>query len=292
MQGATDVRGLSAMNKTISTLACVLGVAFTSSARADFAPEYELGVFGGAHLWNPSTGVGRLDSTEASQVDHGGLFGVRLGLGLHARFMIETELALAPSNTRGIVSANDPKFDVSARVLGIGYRLDGLVHILTGRFRPYVLVGIGGFSTTSSSAVLFGQDTTYSVGAGGGLKVDLTANWGLRLDGRALLHKGLPDGPALAPDGEVSLGIFGRFGDVKQKPTSLGVADRDKDGVTDGADLCPDVPGIPTLRGCPQAPGALTPPEVVPPSNSSTVPLPSLPPPTSQPDSPGAGPAQ
>lgn len=271
------------MRKTIWALAGLLGIAPAGIARADFSPEYELGVFGGAHLWNPLGGVGRPDDSEASQVEHGGLLGVRLGLGLHTRFALEAELGFAPSFTKGLASANDPTFDVSARVLGIGYRIQGLVHILTGRFRPYALIGIGGFTTTSSSAALFGQDTTYSASVGGGLKVDLGKNWGLRVDGRALMHKGLPNGPAIAPDGEVSLGLFGRFGDAKQTASSIGVADRDKDGITDGADLCPDVPGIPALRGCPQPAGVLVPPSAVPPANTSTVTLPSLPPPASPP---------
>ena len=209
------------MNKTISTLALLLSLAAAETAHAAGSPEYELGVFGGAHLWNPDSGVGRIDVSEAGQVSHGGLFGVRLGVGLHARFMIETELGLSPSFTKGIERADDKqKFDASARVLGIGYRVQGLLHVLTGRVRPYLGLGIGGFTTTSSNAALFAQDTTYSVGAGGGLKVDLAKNWGLRLDGRVLLHKGIADVPAIVPDGEVSLGIFGRFGDVKQPATS------------------------------------------------------------------------
>lgn len=281
------------MNKTITTLALALSLAAAGSAQAAGSPEYELGVFGGAHLWNPDSGVGRLDAGEASQVSHGGLFGVRLGLGLHARFMLETELGLAPSFTKGIEKTDEKKsFDVSARVLGIGYRLQGLLHVLTGRVRPYLLLGIGGFTTTSSNAALFAQDTTYSVGAGGGLKVDLTKNWGLRLDGRVLLHKGIADVPPIVPDGEVSLGIFGRFGDVKQPVAALGVADRDKDGITDGADLCPDVAGVPAFRGCPQPEGAIPPPPAVPPSTTSTVPLPSLPPPAASAPTSGAAPVQ
>ena len=90
------------MNKTISTLAVVLGLSFCGTARADYSPEYELGVFGGAHLWNANTGVGRPDSMESSQIGHGGLFGVRLGIGFHPRFSLETELGLAPSLPRGL----------------------------------------------------------------------------------------------------------------------------------------------------------------------------------------------
>jgi len=263
------------MKKSISALVILTGVAFGGVARADFSPEYELDLFGGTHLWNPQGGVGRLDNTEASQVNHGGLLGIRFSVGLHRHFFLEGELGLSPSNTRG--GEPNPKFDSSARVLGIGYRLQGLVHILTGRVKPYVLVGAGGFTTSSSNAAMLAQDTVYSIGAGGGVKVDLTQNFGLRLDGRALFQPGVFGGPAVTPDGEVSFAFFGRLGDTKVASVSSGVSDRDKDGITDIADLCPDVAGIPAFRGCPEAQGSVPPPVYVPPTPS--VPLPPLPPP-------------
>ena len=80
------------MKSTISTLALVLGLTYAGSVRADYSPEYELGVFGGGHLWNPGSGVGRTSSAEDNQVAHGGLFGIRVGIGLHPRFMLEAEL--------------------------------------------------------------------------------------------------------------------------------------------------------------------------------------------------------
>ncbi len=261
------------MKTTISTLALVLGLAYAGSVRADYSPEYELGVFGGGHLWNPGSGVGRTSSAEDNQVAHGGLFGIRVGIGLHPRFMLEAELGLSPSTTKG---------DQPAQLLGIGYRLQGLVHLLTGRIRPYVLIGIGGFTTSSSDVAVFVQDTTYSVAAGGGLKADLGKHWGLRLDGKALLHKGLSDGPVMVPDGEVSLGLFGRFGAVKQAAPPT-VSDRDHDGITDAADLCPDVAGLPIHRGCPESADTPPPPPPIPPEQTSSPPLPPLPTPAPNP---------
>ena len=282
------------MNKTIPTLAVVLGLSFCGTARADYSPEYELGVFGGAHLWNANTGVGRPDSMESSQIGHGGLFGVRLGIGFHPRFSLETELGLAPSFTKGFDLPPDPMTGESkhrsAQVLGIGYRLQGVLHVLTGRVRPFLLAGIGGFTTSSSDFVLYAQDTTYSVGLGGGLKADFGKNWGMRLDGRALLHRGVAGGPSIAPDGEVSLGIFGRIGSVQPPPPAL--ADRDKDGITDQVDLCPDVAGIPAQRGCPAPEGALPTPPAVPPAPADAPAAPPLPaPPAAAAPAPAASPA-
>jgi len=257
------------MKKTLSTLAVVFGLAIAGTARADYSPEYELGVFGGAHLWNPETGVGRLSASVDSQIAHGGLLGIRLGVGIHPRFMLETELGLAPSFTKSEQR--------SAQVLGFGYRLQGLLHILTGRVRPFVLAGIGGFTTSSSNVAVLAQDTTYSVGVGAGLKVDVGKNWGLRLDGRALLHKGVVGGPSMAADGEISLGVFGRFGSFKQAAPPSGLPDLDKDGILDTVDLCPDVPGIAAHRGCPEPAAAVPSPPAVPPVQTASPPLPALP---------------
>ena len=93
-------------------------------------PGDELGVFAGTHLWNPEGGVGRPNADPSSQVQHGGLLGLRFATVLHPRFSLEAELGLSLSNTVG--GPANPYFDASARVLGIGYRAQGVFQFLNG----------------------------------------------------------------------------------------------------------------------------------------------------------------
>ena len=182
-----------------------------------------------------------------------------------------------PSSINKNIRVDVPIIGDVANVLGIGYRVQGLFHILTGRWRPFVLAGVGGITTTTADRSIRQPDTTYSIPLGAGLKVDLTQYLGLRLDGRVLLQKGTPDGPALAPDGELTLGVFGRFG-AARKAAAPSLPDRDRDGVADTVDLCPDLAGPPRRRGCPEASPALVPPPPVAPEPTTSVPLPALPP--------------
>lgn len=255
------------MKITISALP-LLGLLLVSTAQARVTSVLEPGVFGGLHLFHPEGGVGRQSTSDEGQLAHGGVFGLRLGVELHPRAAAEAELAMAPTAA---------KLAPSAQVLGIGYRVQGLFHILTGRWRPFVLAGVGGFTTTTADRSIRQPDTTYSIPLGAGLKVDLTQYLGLRLDGRVLLQKGTPDGPALAPDGELTLGVFGRFG-AARKAAAPSLSDRDRDGVADTVDLCPDLAGPPRRRGCPEASPALVPPPPVAPEPTTSVPLPALPP--------------
>ncbi len=255
------------MKITISALP-LLGLLLVSTAQARVTSVLEPGIFGGLHLAHPEGGVGRQSKSDEGQLAHGGVFGLRLGVELHPRAALEAELAMAPTAT---LSAP------SAQVLAIGYRAQGLFHILTGRWRPFVLAGIGGLTTTTADRSIRQPDTTYSIPLGAGLKVDLTQYLGLRIDGRALLQKGTPDGPAVAPDGELTLGVFGRFGAAKKAPPAE-IKDRDRDGVADAADLCPDLSGSSRRRGCPEAPSELPPPPPVAPEPTTSVPLPPLPP--------------
>lgn len=229
-------------------------------ARA-FGPEYELGAFGGVHLWNPSLTLGRYDSqgrqnlTSLNQLNDSLAFGIRLGLGLHPRFMLEAELALLPTTAT----------DDATHVLGIGYRAHALVNLLTGRVRPFVLLGGGGLTASSShpkagcreqeigcnvsDGSLFRQDTTGTLNLGVGIKVDVRSNWGLRLDGRVLLGPGGDGASVLVPDGEVLLAVYGRFGALKGGLAPA--ADDDKDGVDNTQDKCPQLAGPKENHGCP-----------------------------------------
>jgi OOP family OmpA-OmpF porin len=162
--------------------------------------------------------------------------------------MIETELALMPTSTADDPAVSPTMGSSSAQVFGFGYRVHALVNILTGRVRPFILFGGGGLTSSTSDPDIVRQDTTGSLDVGGGLKVDIRSNWGLRLDGRALFVPG-GAGQSLVADGEVLLGLYGRFGD--KKAGMRDDPDDDKDGVPNRDDLCPNVPGLKDNKGCP-----------------------------------------
>jgi outer membrane protein OmpA-like peptidoglycan-associated protein len=217
----------------------LLGAALLFAAPAQAAPEYQLGGFGGVHLWNPYNGLGRTDLTSLNQYNHGVEFGIRLDLGLHPRFMLEAELALMPTTAT----------DDSTQVFAFGYRAHAIINILTGRVRPFLLLGGGGLTSSTSDPNVVRQATTGSLDVGAGLLCDVRSNWGLRLDARTVLVPGGASSPPLVPDGEILLGLYGRFGELKggvQPP-----ADDDKDGIANAQDQCPQVAGPKENKGCP-----------------------------------------
>lgn len=235
-------RSVSRGVRTPLLLAGALAAAalFTATPARAYTPEYELDVFGGVHLWHPYNALGRgPDLSSLTQVNHGGAFGLRLGFGLHKRFMLETELAVLPT-----IAVDD-----ATHVLGIGYRLHGVINILTGRVRPFLLFGGGGLTLSSSDPYSLHSDTTGSVDLGAGLKIDIKPNWGIRLDGRALLVPGGGGAPALVPDGEILFAFYGRFGALKGGLQPA--ADDDKDGVPNTEDQCPLLAGVKENKGCP-----------------------------------------
>lgn len=242
-------------------LGCAL---LLSPGRAAAGPDYELGVFAGAQLYHPEIGLGRSfhepTQTWRGQLEHSAAFGLRLGLGLHPRFALEGEVALLPTTTIDYTGPAAPMMmapQLQATVMSVGYRLHGLVHFATGRVRPYLTIGGGGLSSTTSDAHYSVPSTTFSVDGGLGMKIDVRPIWGIRIEGKAVLTPGRPDAPPLVPNGEVTIGFYARFGAKKAEPAPAlpPDGDADTDGITNAADQCPEQAGIATSKGCPVAPG-------------------------------------
>lgn len=228
------------------------------------SPDYELGVFAGAQLFHPEIGLGRFyhDPTQTlrGQLEHSAAFGVRLGLGLHPRFALEGEVALVPTTTIEYPGPAAPMMEpplLKAKVMGVGYRLHGLIHFATGRVRPYLTIGGGGLSSTSSDDHFSVPSTTFSVDGGLGLKVDVRPLWGIRIEGKAVLTPGRPEAPPLVPNGEITFGLYARFGAKKAEPPPAlpPDGDADQDTITNAADQCPEQAGVAASKGCPVAPG-------------------------------------
>jgi len=184
--------------KNIVIIALVLG--FAQAARAYDMP-IEVGAFGGGHVFSSTSHLGLApDSPHA--LANTGTFGFRVGFQLLRRLTLESELSLSPTEAAGSGDS----------VLAIGWRGHALVHILTGRVRPFVLVGGGGLTSSSSNASVVRQDTRGELHAGVGLKVDIRCNWGLRVDGRIQFEQATGNGTYFTEDYEVIAGVYGLFG--------------------------------------------------------------------------------
>jgi OOP family OmpA-OmpF porin len=270
--------------RTAVVLPLVLGGTL-AARRAPAYNEVEVGGFVGAHLFSPSSELGRVDLDPRDNApQHAFAPGLRLGFAPHPRLMIEGELALFPTRTR----------DGQAALVALGYRAHLLVHLLTGRVRPFLLAGAGAISSVySADANLLGLDTDEAFHAGAGVKIGLTRRLGLRLDSRVLIVPRIEDA-SVAPEGEVMLGLYWRWDDrrpprpkapapepVRAPPDARPVPppeippapapqpeapapapappapppDRDGDGFPDQGDTCPDQPetknGFADQDGCP-----------------------------------------
>jgi OmpA-OmpF porin, OOP family len=247
------------MRKLTIVLAAVLFA--PSLAHADV--PVEAGAFAGGHFFNSDNRLGRPeDTTGGTALQNTGAFGFRFGFLLHQRVELEAELLLAPTQTR----------DHIAQVLAFGWRGHVLVHLMTGRVRPFVLAGGGGMTSSSSDTNIGGasQDTKGELHLGAGLKVDITCRFGLRVDGRVQFGRATGEGTYFTEDGEVLLGLYGMFGKgIDHKCTPPAAApkvivvvvpakppiDSDGDGIPDKLDKCPTQPetknGYQDDDGCP-----------------------------------------
>ncbi|HEX8954179.1 MAG TPA: OmpA family protein [Polyangia bacterium] len=219
--------------RNLIVLSTLLLLAPTAHA---FDLKMETGAFVGGHFFSDTTNLGRDNNAPTSnQLNHSAVLGFRIGFVLHPRLVLEGELALAPTGSA----------DGNASVLAFGWRAHLRVDILTGRIRPFVLAGGGGWTSSSSNSDIVEQDTRGELHAGAGLMVDIGCQWGLRLDGRAQFGGGT--------DGD---GVVDRLDKCPSQPgpkENAGCAwpDSDGDGVSDNVDKCPDKAGPVENQGCP-----------------------------------------
>ena len=133
-----------------------------------------------------------------------------------------------------------------ASALVYGARFQPVLQLPMWRIVPFVTVGAGVLGV-SSDAAAFGKDADFVLSYGGGVKLHLTRNVGLRFDFRSNLSE-KARGDDLADTGEYLLGLFVRLG-PRPKPAPA-PADRDGDGFVDAEDACVDEAGV-APDGCP-----------------------------------------
>ncbi|MBE4949980.1 OmpA family protein [Chryseobacterium culicis] len=88
-----------------------------------------------------------------------------------------------------------------------------------------------------------GKANHFTVATGAGANFWVTKNFGLGIQGDYVSTPG--DHSTVANFWQASASILFRFGN----------RDRDKDGILDKDDLCPDTPGLPEFQGCPDTDG-------------------------------------
>jgi OOP family OmpA-OmpF porin len=209
----------------------------------------ELGVFVGAHLFSDVNELGAYDHDPygTSPAD-AFTFGLRLGGRVLPRLRLEGELALAPTHSRAL----------DAGLMVIGWRAHATYDVFHGRVVPFVLLGAGGSTLSSSKPKVLYDDTDFVPEAGVGARVAIGPSWGLRVDGRMLLPPATT-GPGSTVDWELLAGVYASYGGKKAAPRPPPAPppppDRDGDGVPDAVDRCPDDPedrdGWQDDDGCP-----------------------------------------
>jgi OOP family OmpA-OmpF porin len=217
--------------------------------------QFEIGAFGGVHLFNENLELGLADDPRLTSPKNAPLFGLRLGLLLHPMFAIEAEGVGIPTKTRDITSAS--LFIIGARGNLVYNIMPG--DIAGGKFVPFLLVGAGMYNVASTdgdgSYTAIKKDTDFEFHGGVGAKIYFTDIVHARLDARAI---GVPNkdeaGQKYSLDWEFMAGIGFTLGGSEAAPPPPPpplIKDSDNDGIPDAQDKCPTQAGPKENDGCP-----------------------------------------
>jgi OOP family OmpA-OmpF porin len=242
----------------------LLAVALAGTAGAEERHRpWEVSLFGGYHIFDEDSGLSsREGDPQGLNPDDGPAFGLRLAYGFNRWLSLELEGIVVPTSTE----------DGTADLLALGYRGSLLLHIIpSGRFRPFILAGWGGWHGLSSDEDVIPNDLDNLIHGGAGVKIGITDWFGIRIDGRVLFPPAAlfgEDNPGVDEetgktglDFEILGGIYFAFGGAEPAPPPPppppeAPKDRDGDGITDDSDSCPDQPedkdGFEDLDGCPE----------------------------------------
>ncbi|MCA9709710.1 MAG: OmpA family protein, partial [Myxococcales bacterium] len=198
--------------------------------------SWELGLFGG--VATPSRGLDlHADTVPWKRYARvAGDVGVRGGYYFLSFLGLEGELGLLP----GRVAAT------GAGALMYTARIQPVLQLPFWRLAPFATVGLGLLGVGSDPSAM-GNDVDLLFSYGGGLKLYVSRNIGLRLDVRTNLSQKYVD-PDAADTEEYLLGLVVRLGPRPRPPAPP--PDTDRDGFLDEADACPTEPGV-APDGCP-----------------------------------------
>ncbi|MCD1118856.1 OmpA family protein [Chryseobacterium turcicum] len=161
------------------------------------------------------------------------------GLGMGKEFMLMTGLGFQ-AKAAGLIWDEESWFDPYLRV-GANYLRHDYTALAFPRQtfingNPAEMTGIDGTAQN-------GKANHFMVATGAGVNFWLTKNFGLGVQGDYVSSP--TDKASYANFWQASASLNFRFGN----------RDRDKDGILDKDDLCPDTPGLPEFQGCPDTDG-------------------------------------
>ncbi len=234
---------------------------------------FEIGLFGGGKLISDENELG--NSFASEQVPgHSFLFGIRASYpiwrqigALGPSLDIEAEGAVAIGSTGS--TTNRDSFTTSV----FSWRGHGQLSLWTHKkLSPFILAGVGGETLYTKSSFVDNGDTDFAAHWGIGARYNISPRLGLRLDLRHAITAARTK--SASHFGEAHLGLSYRFLPpreptlehrvIAESPPPRVVAaprrrapDKDKDGIPDRADLCPEQPEtinqIDDRDGCPEA---------------------------------------
>ncbi|HEX7498810.1 MAG TPA: OmpA family protein, partial [Polyangia bacterium] len=180
------------------------------------SPTFSLGAFAGGHFFAEGTNLGVARGTQASEgARSNAAAGLRASLGLGRWFAAEAEvLGLA---------TEDRTFARKARILG--YRFNAMANLMSGDFRPFVLVGAGAIQVTSTDAdgnAGLVHDTDGEVHVGVGFDYRLVDLLSVRGDAR-VVQMPSKESWGLTTDVEATLGAVVTYGGRMGTPASSSV---------------------------------------------------------------------
>ena len=248
---------------TLASAAGLLaGISSLLALSATAHAETEVGIFGGYKFFstdNPLSRARALDTTNSAldvsdtALRNSGVFGVRLAYLPIPRIALEAEVGVSPSGMRGPLKFPDgtPVPDSQASVAVMPLRAHVRINILTGSFRPFLLVGGGGQLSSPLSPGILQTDAKGALHAGAGFMFNIRPSWGFRVDGRFIMAQG--NTSLFTPEGEILGAVFARFGkEAPPPPPPPAIADTDSDGILDNVDRCPTQAGLAANGGCPE----------------------------------------
>ncbi len=172
------------------------------------------------------------------QTSVGNVENKRLNMG--KEFMLMTGLGFQ-AKAAGLIWDEESWFDPYLRV-GANY----LRHDYTALSFPrqtFINGNPAEMTSNGDNGMEMGKANHFTVSTGAGVNFWLTKNFGLGVQGDYVSTPG--DKANYANFWQASASLNFRFGN----------RDRDKDGILDKDDLCPDTPGLPEFQGCPDTDG-------------------------------------
>lgn len=234
--------------------ACVVALLFHAHTAA--ADPTQLGAWLGPRIYANDSTLGYISDAPFHPVLQNTIaFGARIGRPFFPWLVPELELALAPTKTDAVGGA------AAASIFWFQPRVHLRFQVMADkRLVPFAVIGGGSPIALSSARKTFNSGITGDGYVGGGVRFDSLRGFILRFDARVSLVPGVDH--IIAPEIDIGFGIEFALGGRRRvhtspddRPVVAAVEDRDRDGIPDSTDKCPDRPedqdGFEDTDGCP-----------------------------------------